>query len=105
MMTPPGPAPMDSGHPHAAGIAGSCRTTVDHDVPLRLPKGAECECRAEGCGLFFSGETAFAKHWTQRGHAHPSEVGLVQRQHTSGPVWGWFAMPANALVARQEGPN
>lgn len=68
----------------------------------RLPRGAECQCMADGCGLFFSGESAFGKHWTKGGHVHPSSVGLVERQNVRGSVWGWPEMPTSALVARQE---
>jgi len=103
MTALPAPEPNCAGHPHSDGFAGSALTSDNHDVPVRLPKGAECECRADGCGLFFSSETAFTKHWTRGGHAHPREVGLVERHHRAGPVWGWPAMPANALLARQEG--
>ena len=60
----------------------------------RFPQGGECQCMAEGCGLFFSSETAFEKHWTRRGrktgpaeHVHPSEVGMVERQRSRGPTW------------------
>lgn len=43
---------------------------------------------AEGCGLFFTGETAFNRHWTKNGHVHPSEAGLVEKQRKAGPIWG-----------------
>lgn len=43
---------------------------------------------ADGCGLFFTGESAFKKHFTKVGHVHPSEVGMVEREHRGGPVWG-----------------
>lgn len=73
---------------------------------MRLPKGSECQCMAEDCGLFFSGESAFRKHWTRAGHVHPFEVGMVERQHKGGPVWG---LPGenpqfgrSALASRQE---
>lgn len=54
----------------------------------RLPRGSECQCMADGCWLFFSGESAFNRHWTKNGHVHPSEAGLVERQRAAGPVWG-----------------
>jgi len=40
------------------------------------------------CGLFFTGESAFKKHWTRAGHVHPREIGMVERTRKSGPVWG-----------------
>lgn len=76
-------------------------------TPRRYPRGSECECTVEGCGEFFSGESAFEKHWTKKsGHVHPSEVGLVQRQHVGGPVWGHPGeIPTDALRTRREGTN
>ncbi len=77
----------------------------DESQATRLPKGSECQCRAEGCGLFFTGETAFKKHWTRAGHVHPSEVGLVERQRVAGPVWGGPSPDAPiARSAAQGGP-
>jgi hypothetical protein len=54
----------------------------------RLPVGSECQCMAEGCGLFFTGEAPFVKHWTKKGHVHPSEVGLVGHERSQGITWG-----------------
>ncbi len=74
----------------------------------RLPAGAECQCMAEGCGLIFTGETAFTKHWTKDGHVQPSAVGLVERQRANGPVWGWPSSDENPRIAaasRQEAPK
>lgn len=72
----------------------------------RLPRGSECQCMAEGCGLFFTGETAFSKHWTKNGHAHPSEVGLVEKERVAGPIWGWPGQnPTIALGVAQEAPE
>lgn len=62
--------------------------TTEAVPAARLPKGSECQCMADGCRLFFSGETAFKKHWTRGGHVHPADVGLVERQRVGGPVWG-----------------
>lgn len=64
--------------------------------PDRLPKGSECQCMADGCGLFFTGESAFKKHWTKVGHVHPTEAGLVEKTRASGPVWG---MPGDSPFA------
>ncbi len=58
------------------------------DDITRLPRGSECQCMAEGCGLFFTSESASYRHWTKTGHRHPSEVGLVERQRVAGPIWG-----------------
>lgn len=61
---------------------------------------------AEGCGLFFTSESAFNRHWTKNGHAHPSEVGLVERQRVAGPIWGRPGQnPRSADAVDQEGPN
>lgn len=62
--------------------------THERTAMERLPKGAECQCMADGCGLFFSGESAFRKHWKRGGHVHPAEAGLVERTRVAGPVWG-----------------
>lgn len=48
--------------PQGVDVFREGATSDDHDMPVRLPTGAECECRAEGCGLFFTSETAFGKH-------------------------------------------
>jgi hypothetical protein len=75
--------------------------------PIRLPRGRECECRVEGCGLFFSSESAFQKHFTRRGHVHPSEVGLIERTNARGPVWGFAGekpVPGRPRTF-QEGPE
>ena len=56
--------------------------------PQRLPRGAECQCMEETCGLFFTAESAFKKHWTKAGHVHPSKAGLVEKTRANGPVWG-----------------
>lgn len=72
----------------------------------RLPRGAECQCMADGCGLFFTGETAFAKHWTKNGHVPPSEAGLVERERVAGPIWGWPGEnPTIARETAQEGAD
>ena len=73
------------------------------EVITRSPKGAECQCAADGCGLFFSSESAFERHWTKNGHASPESVGLVVRDGPRGPVWGWPGMSAEVLAARREG--
>lgn len=75
----------------------------------RLPRGSECQCMAAGCGLFFTGESAFNKHWTKTGHVHPSEVGLVEKMRAAGPIWGrpgtWDRSATIADGIDQEGPN
>lgn len=79
------------------------------DVVQRLPRGSECQCMAAGCGLFFTGETAFNRHWTKNGHVHPSEVGLVEKMRAAGPIWGrpgtWDGSTRSADGIAQEGPN
>lgn len=67
----------------------------------RSPQGAECQCAADGCGVFFSSESAFEKHWTKNGHVAPIAVGLVERASARGPVWGWPGMPAAVLAAKR----
>lgn len=57
------------------------------ELARRLPGGAECQCGE--CGVFFSSESAFEKHWTKDGHKSAREVGLVERMNARGPVWGW----------------
>lgn len=62
----------------------------------RLPKGAECQC--VGCGLFFSGLTAFDLHHRngRRGRRSanpvvcqdPRQIGMVLFDRKSGPTWG-----------------
>lgn len=71
------------------------------EVTKRRPQGAECQCTADGCGLFFSSESAFEKHWTKDGHKSPDAVGLVAREGPRGPVWGWPGMPADVLERRK----
>ena len=56
-------------------------------APERLPRGSECQCMVDGSGLFFTGESAFKKHFTKEGHVEPSAVGLVEKLRARGPVW------------------
>lgn len=61
---------------------------------------------AEGCGLFFTSESAFNRHWTKNGHRHPSEVGLVERQRVAGSVWARPGHnPRSADAVAQEAPE
>lgn len=75
----------------------------------RLPKGSECQCRAEGCGLVFTSESAFERHWTKGGHVHPSEVGMEEKARANGPTWGMPGDPSKldriARRTRQEATN
>lgn len=78
-------------------------------IAIRYPKGSECQCDA--CGVFFSCESAFNKHWTKDGHKHAREVGLVERMGARGSVWGWPAAEEGSwrnlsgLSAGQERPG
>lgn len=65
----------------------------------RSPQGAECQCTS--CGLFFSSESGFERHWTKNGHVKPTDIGLVARESPRGPVWGWPGMPAEVLELRK----
>ena len=61
-------------------------TTQQLPLPLRLPKGDECQCVP--CSAMFEDERAFGQHITRAGHVLPSTVGLVERESAGGPVWG-----------------
>jgi len=53
--------------------------------PRRL-KGDECQCIP--CGAVFEHEKAFRSHITRAGHVAPVTVGLVEKSHAGGAVWG-----------------
>lgn len=79
----------ESGRYEAVGMEDTGAASSEAGIstaPGRLPTGSECQCVR--CGLFFTGESAFERHWTKRGHVHPDDVGLVKKQRKGGTTWG-----------------